>query len=801
MALSPFVLAANPLVTLTKPVSYVRGATVDINFTVVDTNIASGADHNFQAKIYYSQNIGDFNFLIVDLNLLNGTACASTDFTGAAVTCSYDWNTLGVSDGNYFIDMNVIDSNNQTLTQDWNSVVTRGTDTNLSFMVDNTIPVIHHTTGANRIVVDFNRTRNVDNFFGTDQNITIVASPVINDANSSPIQDINIAFGVSGTFPGVTDMNSLCNVLRNDSNKDQNGSQSFLCGEGAAADGNITDFNVSMTKNADGNFTYDLNLGMFDINFAKAYFVLRAKDTAGNVSDWNYSTIAHPILYTIKYPQGFDQNSDSTSLQDVSNFASISSFVVSKTGFGTLTFSQTLVLDTNTKASSLTALGTYIKLTAVGSNDMNVSIDANAIKNNYADANYNLITAASLFLPNQTAMPGIFENDANCSDIICSSRAFNTTTKRFTFTLTPGSTSTAFFKSYITNGTAPVVSGGSPSGTLGVTTTSTTLQVTTDENASCRYGTVVGTGYDTSSQQMSANATGTTHTATTTVATPNSYTFYVRCKDEVDNKNADDYTISFNVQSTNGGGSSGSGGSGGSGTANNNPTVSITVVNAQTGQTLSIPAHNRGLLNYPENGAGLTVIRIESTSTISGKTPTVKVGSKPVDAPEVSGVVNRYIEIDSTITPSAFSSATIVFTVEKSWLTQQSIELSSVKLWRWANGVWTALTTTKVSEDSTTITFEATSPGFSTFAVAGTVATTTPPVTPPTDTGGDTTTGGTDDGTTGTDTGTPPATDTGTGNETPAQPSNIPWLPIGVVIVLILVGVFVWPKLGKKKGW
>ena len=161
--------------------------------------------------------------------------------------------------------------------------------------------------------------------------------------------------------------------------------------------------------------------------------------------------------------------------------------------------------------------------------------------------------------------------------------------------------------------------------------------------------------------------------------------------------------------------------------------------------------------------------------------------------------MNIYIDINSRITASSFISATIVFTIEKSWLTQQSIASSSVKLWRWNNNQWNPLVTTKVSETSTTVTFEAVSPGFSVFAVAGT-KTVTPAEQPNNTNANNNDSTGTTTGTENT-TGTPSDTTAGaTDNSTPPVDTT-PWSLIAIiVVVLILVGVFVWPKLGKK-GW
>ena len=93
---------------------------------------------------------------------------------------------------------------------------------------------------------------------------------------------------------------------------------------------------------------------------------------------------------------------------------------------------------------------------------------------------------------------------------------------------------------------APVVSGGKPTGT--VATTSPTLEVTTDVNATCKYGVSKDTAYDaikntfkntggkTHSQELSGLVDGTT------------YNYYVRCKNTATSVvNGADTPITFKV--------------------------------------------------------------------------------------------------------------------------------------------------------------------------------------------------------------------------------------------------------------
>jgi hypothetical protein len=95
--------------------------------------------------------------------------------------------------------------------------------------------------------------------------------------------------------------------------------------------------------------------------------------------------------------------------------------------------------------------------------------------------------------------------------------------------------------------TPPVRSNGAPTGTLSAGTTSTTLSLTTNENATCRYGTVAGTSY-----ALLPNTFTTTgsisHTRSLSGLTNGTfYTYYVRCIDTATNANSSDYTISFSV--------------------------------------------------------------------------------------------------------------------------------------------------------------------------------------------------------------------------------------------------------------
>lgn len=101
--------------------------------------------------------------------------------------------------------------------------------------------------------------------------------------------------------------------------------------------------------------------------------------------------------------------------------------------------------------------------------------------------------------------------------------------------------------SLVVDTTAPVISGGQPSGTLASGTTSTTLSVATNESAYCKYGTadvsyatMPNTLTNVDTTHFSASVSGLTDGA--------SLMYYVRCQDNpAGNTNTASYIISFTV--------------------------------------------------------------------------------------------------------------------------------------------------------------------------------------------------------------------------------------------------------------
>ncbi|MBI2084703.1 MAG: PGF-pre-PGF domain-containing protein [Candidatus Aenigmarchaeota archaeon] len=150
--------------------------------------------------------------------------------------------------------------------------------------------------------------------------------------------------------------------------------------------------------------------------------------------------------------------------------------------------------------------------------------------------------------------------------------------------------------------------------------------------------------------------------------------------------------------------------------------------------TITIPSISAGKsanvnINKTEDVA-ISLIIISVKNSVNNIQVTVtKLASMPASVTqEISGKVYHYIQIDknSTAVDTAVNQSVIRFKVEKSWLSSNSVNESTVALYRYESNAWTKLVTTKMGElggETDVIYYEATSPGLSVFAIAGESAT------------------------------------------------------------------------------
>lgn len=183
-----------------------------------------------------------------------------------------------------------------------------------------------------------------------------------------------------------------------------------------------------------------------------------------------------------------------------------------------------------------------------------------------------------------------------------------------------------------------------------------------------------------------------------------------------------------------------------------------------------------------------------------------KQDGKPADVSvDVSGKAYKYMNIQAdNLEDSNVQEANIQFEVNKSWINDNNIDPQKVYLNRYTSGNWEKLETGKVSETDTKIIYESQTPGFSYFAVSGEeVEETVVPV--PTETEEEVQECPTcpepsawSECVDGTKTRTNYECSAETNYEcqsyteekaceTKEEPAGLPWLPIGIVILLALV--------------
>jgi len=103
------------------------------------------------------------------------------------------------------------------------------------------------------------------------------------------------------------------------------------------------------------------------------------------------------------------------------------------------------------------------------------------------------------------------------------------------------------YNSTINDTTPPTRSSGLPSTNLSAGTNQTTISLTTNEAATCKYGTTANTAYSSIANTFSTTG-GTSHSRLITgLSDGNNFNYYVRCNDSSNNFNTNDFTISFGV--------------------------------------------------------------------------------------------------------------------------------------------------------------------------------------------------------------------------------------------------------------
>ena len=95
-------------------------------------------------------------------------------------------------------------------------------------------------------------------------------------------------------------------------------------------------------------------------------------------------------------------------------------------------------------------------------------------------------------------------------------------------------------------------------------------------------------------------------------------------------------------------------------------------------------------------------------------------GTKPSGIPEVKGVAYTYINISSAnLKKEDLENLAIRFSVNKSWINENDINVSTIKMLHYKNNSWEQLPTKLVGDDNLTAIFESYIKEFSLFAIVG----------------------------------------------------------------------------------
>ncbi len=802
---------------------------VDINYS---TRRAEGTDGNSAHVITNDLNLSAISARNGSTKMDSNSVWCDTLTWSTRTACHYYWNISGIPDGNYYINISI---DNNVNGADFNS-------SGITIRIDNTVPVYgtdfnrFMRRGANNAYLDANgyTAKNInltavndfngaitspsrDAFIATDSNVRIAlrigtgntkdANGNNIDANFTPLTDVNIIikdFNYRGDVNGMTCAQRGSSLLNNKCN---------IAGAGVTVGRNWNDYNFSMTaagldinsstSSTDGNYYvyyFDFNMGNFDTNFTTVRPRFIIKDAVGNVTDTNSTADMNSrynlFLFSATFPNGADAtdvNTPTTNLQDINNFNDIKRFQFSKHLYGSVTFNSIAGINfTNAAtANKLRTLGTYLTMASDSLGTGNVRITFDSL--NFSDLNSTDTNADLNFfnLPLYNAIPGIRMIQNNGTDVNCGSVC-----PLYSFEANGGTgdmnVRVRHFTSFEPDANFPTTSEPSPSGSLSQSGSTTVIGIKTNEQATCRYSSTDGS-YDSMSGNP-ASAQSVVHQWAASTPATGAYTFYVRCKDATDHNMSSSSTITFTLTSGGGGGTppAGDGGTppaGGGGTppapqpvitmANGQVTATLPAVTAAAPLTLDLSAYSTPISQ---------IMLIASGNMSSGRTVQVKettLSQETASPVSTNGRIFKIMEIKMSSTIN-LREAKLQVKIPKAWFTENQVNKDSISLVRLVGQTWIALGTTNTSSDAGNEYFEATTPGFSLFAITGEKTVVSPPGPP------------TPEPTEPTPPTQPPSAPPAA---PPAQPQPFNWtLPIIVLIIVVIAAGYYLTTQRRKKG-
>jgi PGF-pre-PGF domain-containing protein len=193
-------------------------------------------------------------------------------------------------------------------------------------------------------------------------------------------------------------------------------------------------------------------------------------------------------------------------------------------------------------------------------------------------------------------------------------------------------------------------------------------------------------------------------------------------QDEIDNEGILNFNITLMSDTTppasTSSGSSGGGGGGTSGEAFKNILISETEREyVNKGSEVSYHFDSEGNIVQYINFTGVT-----SSGTIAAKVEILNHTSAMVDQAPTDIVyknLNIWVGNLGWANSRNIANPTINFKVQKSWIKENNMDKSTIRLNRYCDGNWNPLATIRIGDDADYLYFEAETPGFSPFAITG----------------------------------------------------------------------------------
>lgn len=320
-----------------------------------------------------------------------------------------------------------------------------------------------------------------------------------------------------------------------------------------------------------------------------------------------------------------------------------------------------VVDDTNNftvnSASGLISNATYLSLSDI---PLNISVNDTAGNTISVFINVSVVdTTIPVFSPaltNQNVELGsAFNYDVNATDLQTVTFAINDTTNfnisstglitnytvlslgayglQVNATDASGNVNSSIITVTVGDNIAPIASGGSPTGTI--TNSTPELNVTSNENATCKFSVDAEYNYTTMNYTFSGTSLAHNYTLITALSgSGTSHTVYSRCNDTTGNVATTSYSWSFTV------GTAAS--SGGGGSSGGSQVISVTSNDLVHGKTLSVVKGDKILITL--RGSSHT-IEVESINSILGKV-TIIIRSDPISVTLKEGET-RFVDVNN----------------------------------------------------------------------------------------------------------------------------------------------------------